>query len=114
MLNELNLDPDFDIDAFMQCDGSPDLLCNVKVWLPVHAAADARVQVEVPISERSSGLDPLGLVKLVNVDQQGKCARGTTRRSWLLYPQRHCGCAQKCDHSKWNDDLSSTRATLSL
>jgi hypothetical protein len=71
-LNELNLDPDFDIDALMQCDGSPDLLCNVKVWLPVHAAADARVQVEAPISERSSGLDPLGLVKLVNVDQQGK------------------------------------------
>ncbi|MGV8893596.1 MAG: hypothetical protein ACOH2K_11780 [Burkholderiaceae bacterium] len=43
----LDTDPDYELDAFLRSAGRPDLLCDVKVWLPCDPSTDGRMEVVV-------------------------------------------------------------------
>ncbi|MDP2752046.1 MAG: hypothetical protein Q8O31_05520 [Rhodocyclaceae bacterium] len=43
-----NIKPDHEFDAYLKHQGSPDVLCDVRVWLPCDASEDMRISVFAP------------------------------------------------------------------
>ncbi len=56
-------DPDYEIDAYLRSDGKPDVLCDLKIWLPDDPDSDGRVEI-VAINTEAGVAHPLGLASI--------------------------------------------------
>lgn len=55
----MNLEPDYELDAYMRGVGEDDVLCDLRVWLPMAPHEDGRIEavaMGVDASDRTTGL----------------------------------------------------------